>query len=244
MVEPFEAAACTVLPWDSQFFGHKIARLAGARLTRARADEARAFCSRNGVACLYFLASADDPATLALAGEAGFRLVDVRVTFGRDCGADDADLASTSAIRPAASSDHAELRRLAEGAHTGTRFFADERLAPRAPALYGRWLERSLDDAAGAVFVATLDDAPVGYLTCAVDPATQVGNIGLVAVADRAQARGLGTALLRAGLGWLARAGASRTTVVTQGRNLPAQVLYERAGFVTQAVELWFHLWL
>ena len=243
MIEPLDGAVCTVLPWDSQFFGYKIARLAGAHVTLARLAEAREFCARERVDCLYFLASADDPATLALAGEAGFRLVDVRMTFARDCAAEDAQIRVPEAIRHAAASDRAELLRLAESAHTNTRFFADGRLAPRGPALYRRWLERSFDDTAGTIFVAALDGAPVGYLTCAVDAATRVGNIGLVAVADRAQGRGLGAGLARAGIGWLARAGAGRTTVVTQGRNVAAQVLYERAGFVTHAVELWFHLW-
>jgi hypothetical protein len=33
-------------------------------------------------------------------------------------------------------------------------------------------------------------------------------------------------------------------TVVTQGRNLPAQRLYQSRGFRTQRLQVWHHLWL
>ena len=41
----------------------------------------------------------------------------------------------------------------------------------------------------------------------------------------------------------LRRSSARRITVVTQGRNARAQRLYQRAGFVTESVRLWFHRW-
>jgi hypothetical protein len=31
--------------------------------------------------------------------------------------------------------------------------------------------------------------------------------------------------------------------VVTQGRNSKAQRLYERCGFLTRSVQLWYHRW-
>jgi len=31
--------------------------------------------------------------------------------------------------------------------------------------------------------------------------------------------------------------------VVTQGRNLAAQRLYQRNGFVTASLQLWYHRW-
>jgi len=31
--------------------------------------------------------------------------------------------------------------------------------------------------------------------------------------------------------------------VVTQGRNVGAQAFYQRNGFITHSVELWYHKW-
>ena len=31
--------------------------------------------------------------------------------------------------------------------------------------------------------------------------------------------------------------------VVTQGRNIAGQRLYQRCGFLTRSVELWYHKW-
>jgi ribosomal protein S18 acetylase RimI-like enzyme len=239
-----DASGCVLLPWDTRFFGRSIARLARPRLTPEELDGALAFCARERVECLYLLAASDHPPTVRLAEDAGFRLVDVRVTLARQ--AAPAQMAapppSGLVIRPAAAADSTELLRLAEVSHFDTRFFTDERLAPRAPALYARWLERALEDAAGTVFVADVDGRPGGYLSCSVN-AEGEGNIGLVAVAGAARRRGVGSSLVSAALAWTAARGAARTTVVTQGRNVDAQALYQRAGFVTRSVELWLHKW-
>jgi RimJ/RimL family protein N-acetyltransferase len=75
-----------------------------------------------------------------------------------------------------------------------------------------------------------------------MDP-PDLGRIGIFAVAAEAQGKGLGHRLVDAALTWLARQGAARVTVVTQGRNSQAQRVYQRAGFRTHLVELWYHCW-
>jgi dTDP-4-amino-4,6-dideoxy-D-galactose acyltransferase len=237
-----DPSGCVLLPWDTEFFGVSIARLTRPRLTVPELDEAMAFCARERVEILYLLAASDDPLTVRLAEDAGFRLVDVRVTLERrDAPVPEAPPDGPT-IRAAAPSDVDELLRLAEVSHVDTRFFADQRLAPRAPALYARWLERALADAKGTVFVAEVDGRPGGYLACSVDAGGD-GNIGLVAVSSAARRRGVGSSLVRAALAWTAARGAARTTVVTQARNVEAQALYQRAGFLTRSVELWLHKW-
>jgi hypothetical protein len=37
--------------------------------------------------------------------------------------------------------------------------------------------------------------------------------------------------------------GASVLTVATQARNIAAQRLYQRAGFLTSSVRVWYHRW-
>jgi RimJ/RimL family protein N-acetyltransferase len=44
-------------------------------------------------------------------------------------------------------------------------------------------------------------------------------------------------------LRWFAGRGTAEVTVVTQARNLAAQQVYQKAGFQTWAVQLWYHRW-
>jgi hypothetical protein len=44
-------------------------------------------------------------------------------------------------------------------------------------------------------------------------------------------------------LSWAAREDAKRAVVITQGRNVRAQRLYQRSGFVTASSQLWYHRW-
>jgi dTDP-4-amino-4,6-dideoxy-D-galactose acyltransferase len=44
-------------------------------------------------------------------------------------------------------------------------------------------------------------------------------------------------------LAWFAQQKVTRVQVVTQGRNILAQRMYQRSGFVTHTVKLWYHRW-
>jgi dTDP-4-amino-4,6-dideoxy-D-galactose acyltransferase len=92
------------------------------------------------------------------------------------------------------------------------------------------------------VLVAELDKQPVGYISChLLDQAK--GQIGLCGVSKESQGKGIGLLLVSASLRWFVDHGVQRATVVTQGRNCKAQRLYQRCGFLTQSVQLWFHKW-
>ena len=48
---------------------------------------------------------------------------------------------------------------------------------------------------------------------------------------------------MHAALAWFSESGVRDVQVVTQGRNRAALRLYQRCGFVIEAVELWYHRW-
>lgn len=234
----------TLLPWDSAFFGRRIGRVLPTRLRADTWAAAAAQAGRLRVECLYLLAEADDAATVAIAEAAGFALHDIRVTYGRDVGPGLAApaLPHPASVRPAEPGDAPALAAIARRSHAESRFYADARLAPRAPELYATWLDKSLGGEADAVLALCWAGEPSGYLTCHV--ADGVGQIGLVAVGEALRGRGMGLALVGCALSWFAARGARRVTVVTQGRNRAAQRLYQRAGFLTDSVQLWYHRWL
>ncbi len=69
------------------------------------------------------------------------------------------------------------------------------------------------------------------------------GRIGLVGVATHNRGRGIGTQLVLRALDWFAGQDVETVTVVTQGRNIGAQSLYQRCGFIIQSHQLWYHKW-
>lgn len=237
---------CRYLPWDSEFFGIRTARLDTAELTEDLVQQALDWCYAHNIDVLHFLASVADADTARLAERNDFQLVDVRVTLERDIknGAVP-ELSDTCAVvRPCRSSDVPRLRCLAAGSHRDSRFYSD-RHYPRllCDELYATWIEKSCWGVlAHTVLVAELEGEAAGYVSCRRHSAGE-GEIGLFAVAAQSQRAGLGRSLIEAALGWFQEQDINRVTVVTQGRNTKAQRLYQRCGFVTENIQLWYHRW-
>jgi dTDP-4-amino-4,6-dideoxy-D-galactose acyltransferase len=231
------------LPWDSAFFGLSLARVTGSTLDAASASEVVALARAQNVACLSLLLPATDASSIAAAQEAGFHLVDVRTTLERPAGEPLPD-APALRVRRHAQTDLPALEGIAGEAHLNTRFGRDARFPPaRVAELYRTWIRKESAGGADEVLVVEAEGAPVGYVTCQLG-AGGPGKISLIAVRSGERRRGAGTALLRAALEWFGARGVDRVTVVTQGHDVAAMRLYERTGFRTTAVELWFHLWL
>lgn len=246
---------CRILEWDSEFFGCRIASLAQPGLTEQRVTTAVDWCRSNRVECLYVLSDAEDTVGSRVLEDAGARVMDVRMTFERlfdpvhqhtrpaDSSAPTMAHATRSAVRASSAVDIPPLRALAETSHKSSRFWADEHFTrERCAELYATWIEKSCRGWADRVFVADSDGRPVGYLSCHLRDSGR-GEIGIVAVAPSAQGHGFGGDLLDTALGWFADRKVERVTVVTQGRNIAAQRLYQSRGFVTAKVQLWHHLW-
>jgi dTDP-4-amino-4,6-dideoxy-D-galactose acyltransferase len=233
------------LKWDSEFFGLRIARIAVTHLSEKLAAEICRWCAREKIDCLYFLADSSDRDTVALAQTEGFRLVDVRITFEANAG--DAQYAESApegfTFRKAEEADIPTLRKIAREAHRDSRFYCDGSFpVGKCDALFETWIENSCRGWADIVIVADVGSGVVGYLTCHIRSASH-GQIGLVGLAPAARGRGVGAGLLKRGAKWLAGTGVREVNVVTQGRNVPAQRLYQKCRFRTKTVEIWFHRW-
>jgi len=236
-----EDALCRILDWDSEFFGRRMARADVNRLTPESLGRIQSWCDSQRIDCLYFLADSADAETVRLAEDAGFHLVDVRVTLGMEM----AGLAPDSGpacVRPFQPADLPGLRTIARVSHRDSRFYYDKNLPDSlCDSLYETWIENSTQGYAQAVLVGEHQSRPAGYITCHFSAAT--GQIGVFAVAQEAQGRGLGQQLVLSALRWFQQQGASEVTVVTQGRNVRGQRRYQKCGFSTRSVELWYHYW-
>jgi dTDP-4-amino-4,6-dideoxy-D-galactose acyltransferase len=227
---------CELLEWDTEFWGVPIGRVVGGEVS----PEVDEWASANGVACMYFLAPSDAPEAVRAAEHSGFELVDVRVELDRPSTGHEA-----VAVRSARADDVERLRELAGSVHRGeTRFYADPGFPDkRCDELYALWIERSVEGWADEVFVAELDADVAGYVSCHADEARGRGSIGLIGVAEAARGKGVGASLVNAAVAWSRERGLPTVSVVTQGRNVQAQRLFQRCGFRTGAVDLWFHKW-
>ncbi len=242
------SAPCTLLTWDSDFFGVRVARVNEARLTADSAHAVDAWCAAQNIACLYFLADASDTVTHRTAESHGYHLVDVRLTFTRGMSVRLPDVPHTVTIRPHQSDDVPRLRMIARDSYTDSRYYHDP-CFPRAQAdaLYETWISNSCAGYADAVLVAEHDGLISGFISCHLRDTSerdgQVGEIGLVGVAQESRGQQVGGQLVYAALDWFNARGAARVQVVTQARNIAAQRLYQRAGFLSDSIAYWYHKW-
>jgi dTDP-4-amino-4,6-dideoxy-D-galactose acyltransferase len=238
-----DESICVYLEWDSKFFGQRIARSNISRLTEKSLTKLSLWCDANRIDCLYFLADSSDPQTPEMAQQNKFQLVDIRMTLDRSFQLGSVCEMPGSEIRSAKEGDISALRNIARTSHRESRFYYDANF-PRAlcDTLYELWIEKSYRGWAQSVLVGEDSGEPAGYITCHMSP-SDIGHIGLVGVKENAQGKGLGKALVRQALLWFKEQGVEKVSVVTQGRNVRAQRLYQQNGFCSRSVELWYHRW-
>lgn len=229
---------CELLPWDTEFFGFRVARIHGP-LSSENVTETLAWCAQEEIKCAYLLVGANDGESIRAAEANRFGLTDVRITLERPTGS---PMPLTDGIRPSRESDVEQIAAIARTNHTDSRFYYDPGFPrERCDALYATWAEKSCHGYADAVLVAEQHGRVAGFISCHDDKTS--GRIGLVDVAEGARGGGLGRRLIEASLHFFAERRLPLVTVVTQGRNIAAQRLYQRNGFVVRSLELWYHRW-
>jgi len=234
------------LEWDSTFFGVRIGRIESTRLTSDEVAKALDWASDQHLQCLYFLCEPDDDESVRLAEIHGFHLVDLRLSLQRRLESDGILALSQTeqgSVRPYRVQDRDAIEEIAATAYHDTRFYYDHRFGvDRATALYRTWARKSCDGDADAVFVAGQQQDVQGFITCHLQPARR-GQIGLVGVDSGARGAGLGRLLVDAALAYFVEKGITEVEVATQGRNIAAQRLYQKCGFRSGSLHLWYHKW-
>ncbi len=235
---------CHYLDWDSSFFDRRIARVTESRLTEEAVRSITVWCEQNAIDCIYFLASSDDADTIRLLEDHRFRFVDVRLTLETRPAVSQRMDAGEGLARFCEPADVPALREMARVNHWDSRFYYDDNFdKSRCDALYEVWIEKSCHGYADSVIVAEIGERVVGYITCHLRDYTKRGEIGLLGVASESQGKGIGKKLVNASLRWFAEQQIDQVSVVTQGRNINAQRLYQKCGFITQSLQLWYHKW-
>lgn len=234
------------LDWDSEFFGREIGRARVGRLDASLAERLAYDARAAGLACVYFAAAAEDFETVVAAENLGCHLVDVRVVLERPAeGAVAAPAADAEfRIEPGRADDLPHLEAIATDVARASRYSADPHFRrDETERLYRTWVRNGWDGYVDAVLVAHGHDGEVLGFVCPKMHG-ELCDLQLVGVASAQRQRKVGRGLVSAGIAWGREHGASRLQVVTQGRNVPAQRLYQQLGFLTTEVKLFYHLWL
>jgi dTDP-4-amino-4,6-dideoxy-D-galactose acyltransferase len=231
--------AIEFLQWDSEHFGLPVARVcdpSGPEQMHAAVEVA----DRTGVRCLTALVKADRVETITAAEDLSFRCYDIRTAFDRKIDKAPKVLADLD-LRLIAEADLPHLEPIARERFSTTRFVADPHF-PRdlAGSLYVEWLRRGYRDESRFVIAPNRLD---GFVACHLESKRGVGVIELIAVASSSEGSGLGGRLIEGAEALFVNEGLERAHVVTQGRNLLAQKLYQSYGYRTEDISLWFHRW-
>lgn len=236
----------TFLSWDTDFFGHRIARANTHQLSTEAYESLGTWCTENQIECLYFLANSDHQPTISVLESNQFHFVDIRLIL-------ETRLSQPRPVNPPANiklrlstpADTEPLLSISSDAYTQSRFYADPCfIREKCSQLYETWLRNSIEtDYADAVVIAEIAHTPVAYVTCHLNKPDGEGNIGLVGVAESARGQQIGSLMMDYALNWFADHNMQAVNVVTQGRNIGAQRLYQRSCFVTRSVQLWYHKW-
>jgi dTDP-4-amino-4,6-dideoxy-D-galactose acyltransferase len=226
------------LQWDSALFGFSIGQVSSA-VTAGEIQLAVDEAEDLGVQCLYLLVAGDDEVLLASAQTHGFEVRDVRLEMERSVAGHPAE---TGRLRTAGIDDLSQLVPIARERFRETRFFADKRFpTERSSKLYVEWLRRGLTSRPQRQTLMSQD--PSGFVVCHLDPASRTGSIELIGVAKEATGLGLGRTLMAGAGALFIETSMDRATVVTQGRNIRAQRLYQACGYRTTMMSLWLHRW-
>lgn len=239
---------CTFLEWDTSFFGSRIARLNGSRLTADRMGQVTHWCQEQAIDCLYFLADSDDPQTNWLAEDQDFRLVEIRYTLERSLKDWDPSTRLHDApgitVREATLEDIPACQAIAQNSYLDSRFYFDPNFSQAQwSAYYATWVNNSLRGGADLALVATKDASVVGYITGLIDRQTQHGIYELTGVVESARRSGIGQELFRSGLDWYVQHQVDYLWVATQGRNIATQRMIQRHGFLSKSCQLYYHKW-
>ena len=234
---------CRHLAWDSDFWGFPVGKLEGSLLRESEAKNVLDWCKANGIRCLYFAADGTCAETLQWAYGAGFQFVDVRVDLDRDAHVEIQGAPEGLCVRRVAETNLEAIKAIARCSHYDTRFFKDLNFErSKCAELYEKWIERDFETGQVLGFFPNNRAEAGGYVTLSKESG-ETARIGLISVEESLRGRGGGRILLNAAMSAAAKLGAKKIRVATQGPNVAALKLYEKAGFRVCDVKIWFHRW-
>jgi GNAT superfamily N-acetyltransferase len=226
------------LEWDSLFFKKRIYQLC---VENDFSENDKLFLADTDADLIYIVAGDTNERIDTVCKKLGAKLVDTKVTYEKMI----PDSANASSKLKYKSVHHLtqDLESMVYLSGKFSRFQSDEYLRPFFQPLYLEWIQKSLTrEIADDVIVAYSDSGlEVAFFT--VSHKNNIGNIGLIAVHEKHQGKGIGYDLLLKAEEWFIDRGISKYNVITQASNIPACKLYEKKLCEQKSLKYIYHLW-
>jgi len=259
---PHEAAVIArPLPWDSAFFGVRMARIeyllhqpdAPADVLQAALVATVAACRAHEIPHLSARVDVEDISTVALLERAGFRLMDALVTYRmRPKKEHPVDVRTVGTIRDFEPRDTEDVMEIARESFQGYRgrFQHDQHIpAARAEAFYMEWTRACIEGRMVDKRLVSVNSEGrvIGYLFYRRrEPASTVGGVPILGGgigACRRDSPGAYASLIRDATIWSHEQGGIGE-YQTQNYNFPVIRVYEAAGAHYVRAEYTLHAWL
>lgn len=237
----------TKMDWDSRFWGFPVAYLSSKYLTENIMHRIEKVVTRGRFRLVEYLCNCHDNRSVEIAEKNKFHFTDIRLSFEKKIEEGfKFDLPEGITFSKAKEKDIPMLKEISKDLYQDSRYFFDKNFdRNKVQKFYQLWIKRAVlgkyDDTCFCLYEKGI---PLGFCSIKYNFPSKSASIGLFGLARKYHGRGFGKALLFMVSSELRRKGILRIDVVTQGRNYAAQRLYQKAGFLTKATELWYHKWL
>ena len=229
------------LNWDSEFFEIKVGRIVfnnSESDLKKLLDEAK----KQNYQLLYVFTDKNTMLSSEILNQWNGKLVDRKVVYKKEVST---NIKKDKFVFPYDdTSVNDDLLGLAYLSGQYSRFRLDKNFPKGSfERMYKEWLVKSVNgELADEVFVAKEADRIVGFVTLKVN--NNNGNIGLIAIGENAQGKGLGTQLINVCENYLNKCSVETLTVPTQLDNLQACKFYKKYGFEEDSVINIYHFWI
>lgn len=224
------------LKWDSDFFGSNIASLSTEN--KSSLEDIEEYSRINSIDFIQTLCNIDDVCYIRTLEKYSFHFADIKITYRLDIRKFE-NLESFNLATPA---DSEAISNLASKAFVESRYYGHEIVFPKVKVdnMYRVWAEKSINGEFDDFCLKETKDDVIGFITAKVID-TKKAIIGIFAVDEKFQSKGVGTKLLISLMSYLRGRGVFEIEVSTQGKNIIAQNFYIKNGFRVSKVESWYY---